>query len=173
MGRAPSSSLCLGWETFVRPTVTSVQRWWRRASESPQWIAERVGAALEEPIFERAAIVGNSMGAGSAVMAAAERPELVSGLVLVGPFVRNGATGAVQRIMLRAAMVPLWAASSWKAYMPKLYAGQRPVDFDDHRDRVVASLRLRQVVLTHHPNQPRPRRGVPGNGVRTDADRDG
>jgi pimeloyl-ACP methyl ester carboxylesterase len=25
--------------------------------------------------------------------------------------------------------------------MPKLYAGQRPVDFDEHRDRVVASLR--------------------------------
>ncbi len=38
-------------------------------------------------------------------------------------------------------MVPLWAAASWKAYMPKLYAGRRPVDFDDHRDRVVASLR--------------------------------
>jgi pimeloyl-ACP methyl ester carboxylesterase len=97
--------------------------------------------ALIEELGGPAVLVGNSMGAGSAVMAAAERPELVSGLVLVGPFVRNGATGAMQRIMLRAAMVPLWAASSWKAYMPKLYAGQRPVDFDDHRDRVVASLR--------------------------------
>jgi pimeloyl-ACP methyl ester carboxylesterase len=81
------------------------------------------------------------MGSGAAVMAAAKQPELVSGLVLVGPFVRNGASGAMQRIMLRAAMAPLWAAASWKAYMPKLYAGQRPVDFDDHRDRVVASLR--------------------------------
>ena len=97
--------------------------------------------ALIEELGGPAVLVGNSMGAGSAVMAAAERPELVSGLVLVGPFVRNGATGAVQRIMLRAAMAPLWAAASWKAYMPKLHAGRRPVDFDDHRDRVVASLR--------------------------------
>ncbi len=97
--------------------------------------------ALIEELGGPAVLVGNSMGAGSAVMTAAERPELVSGLVLVGPFVRNGATGAVQRIMLRAAMAPLWAAATWKAYMPKLYAGQRPVDFDDHRDRVVASLR--------------------------------
>ena len=97
--------------------------------------------ALIEELGGPAVLVGNSMGAGAAVMVAAERPELVSGLVLVGPFVRNGATGAVQRIMLRAAMVPLWAAASWKAYMPKLYAGRRPVDFDDHRDRVVASLR--------------------------------
>ena len=97
--------------------------------------------ALIEELGGPAVVVGNSMGSGAAVMAAARQPELVSGLVLVGPFVRNGATGAMQRIMLRAAMAPLWAAAAWKAYMPKLYAGQRPVDFDDHRDRVVASLR--------------------------------
>jgi hypothetical protein len=38
-------------------------------------------------------------------------------------------------------MAQPWAATSWKAYMPKLYAGQRPSDFDEYRDRVVASLR--------------------------------
>ena len=41
-----------------------------------------------------AVVVGNSMGAGSAVVAAAQRPGLVSGLVPVGPFVRNGKTSA-------------------------------------------------------------------------------
>jgi pimeloyl-ACP methyl ester carboxylesterase len=97
--------------------------------------------ALIEELGGPAVVVGNSMSAGSAVMVAAQRPELVSGLVLVGPFVRNGAVGAMQRAMLRAAMAPLWAASAWKAYMPKLYAGERPADFDEHRDRVVASLR--------------------------------
>ncbi len=97
--------------------------------------------ALIEELGGPAVVVGNSMSAGSAVMSAAQRPELVTGLVLVGPFVRNGAVSAVQRIMLRAAMAPLWAAASWKAYMPKLYAGQHPVDFDEHRDNVVASLR--------------------------------
>jgi len=34
-----------------------------------------------------------------------------------------------------------WAATAWKSYMPKLYAGQRPADFAEYRDRVVASLR--------------------------------
>lgn len=33
-----------------------------------------------------AVVVGNSMGAGAAAWAAAERPDLVAGLVLVGPF---------------------------------------------------------------------------------------
>lgn len=105
--------------------------------------AETAGdvVALIEELGAPAVVVGNSMSAGSAVMAAAQRPELVTGLVLVGPFVRNGAVSAVQRIMLRVAMAPLWAAATWKAYLPKLYAGRRPVDFEAHRDNVVASLR--------------------------------
>ena len=35
-----------------------------------------------------------------------------------------------------------WAALSWKAYLPSLYAGQQPVDFDEYRyTAVVANLR--------------------------------
>jgi pimeloyl-ACP methyl ester carboxylesterase len=50
-------------------------------------------AALIDELGAPAVIVGNSMGAGAATLVAAERPELVAGLVLVGPFVRNGETG--------------------------------------------------------------------------------
>jgi pimeloyl-ACP methyl ester carboxylesterase len=32
------------------------------------------------------------------------------------------------------------AGLAWKSYLPKLYAGRRPADFDEYRDRVVASL---------------------------------
>ena len=88
-----------------------------------------------------AVVVGNSMGAGSAVLAAAQRPGLVCGLVLVGPFVRNGKTSAMRHLLLRVAMAPPWAAASWKSYLPKLYAGRRPADFGEYRDQVVASLR--------------------------------
>ena len=45
-----------------------------------------------------AVIVGNSMGAGSAVLAAAGQPGLVCGLVLVGPFVRDPAEARSQRL---------------------------------------------------------------------------
>jgi pimeloyl-ACP methyl ester carboxylesterase len=96
--------------------------------------------ALIEQLGGPAIIVGNSMGAGAAAIAAAQQPELVRGLVLLGPFVRNGKISTIQRLMLRAAMAPPWAAMSWKAYLPKLYAGQRPDDFDDYRAQVVASL---------------------------------
>jgi len=98
-------------------------------------------AALICELGGPAVIVGNSMAAGSAVLAAAQRPELVSGLVLVGPFVRNPAVGAGRRVLLRVAMAPLWAAISWKSYLPKLYAGRRPADFGEYRAQVVAGLR--------------------------------
>jgi pimeloyl-ACP methyl ester carboxylesterase len=97
--------------------------------------------ALIEKLGGPAIVVGNSMGAASAVISAAERPELVKGLVLIGPFVRNASMNAMQRLLLRVAMAPLWAAAAWKSYLPKLYAGRRPEDFDAYRNRVVASLR--------------------------------
>jgi pimeloyl-ACP methyl ester carboxylesterase len=96
--------------------------------------------ALVDALGGPAIVIGNSMAAGAAVIAAANEPHQVSGLVLVGPFVRNGG-GALQRLMLRAMLAPRWAAASWKTYLPKLYAGQRPTDFDDYRTRVIASLR--------------------------------
>jgi pimeloyl-ACP methyl ester carboxylesterase len=98
-------------------------------------------AALIDELGGPAVIVGNSMGAGAATLVAADRPEVVAGLVLVGPFVRNGKTGAITKLVLRAAMARPWAAMVWKSYLPTLYAGRRPDDFDEHRDRMVASIR--------------------------------
>jgi pimeloyl-ACP methyl ester carboxylesterase len=97
-------------------------------------------AALIEQLGGPAVIVGNSMAAGAAVIVAAEHPELVSGLVLVGPFVRNGETSAIKLALFRLMMARPWAAVAWKSYLPKLYSGQRPSDFDAYRRQVVASL---------------------------------
>lgn len=86
--------------------------------------------ALIEELGGPAVIVGNSMGPGAAAFTAAERPDIVSGLVLIGPFVRNPDRSTFNRIMLRVAMAPAWAATSWKSYVPRLYAGRKPADFD-------------------------------------------
>lgn len=88
-----------------------------------------------------AVVIGNSMGGGAAVWAAAEQPKQISGLVLLAPFVRDAKTTAVQRLVLRIAMVPLWAATTWKAYLPTLNAGRRPDDFEAYRSAVIASLK--------------------------------
>lgn len=89
-----------------------------------------------------AVIVGNSMAAGAAVLVAADFPELVRGLVLVGPFVREPASDNVfSRLFFRMLMAPPWAAAVWRAYLPKLYAGTLPTDFAAYRDQVHGSIR--------------------------------
>lgn len=97
--------------------------------------------ALIEELGGPAVVVGNSMGAGAAAFAAAERPDVINGLVLVGPFVRNPDMSAFNRIMLRVAMARAWAVPAWKSYSPRLYAGRRPADFDAYLAKVVGSMR--------------------------------
>jgi len=97
--------------------------------------------ALIDELSGPAVVAGNSMGAAAAVLAAADRPDLVVGLVLVGPFLRDRASSFIGRFVLRLALSQLLAATTWRAYMPKLYAGRRPDDFEEYRDKVVASLR--------------------------------
>lgn len=90
---------------------------------------------------ERVVVLGNSMAAGAAVIAAAERPDLIAGLVLSGPFVRDGEIGAGMRLMFRLLMQPAWIVPAWRAYLPSLFAGRHPDDFAEELDRVVAALR--------------------------------
>jgi pimeloyl-ACP methyl ester carboxylesterase len=97
--------------------------------------------ALIQELGGPAIIIGNSLAAGSAVLVAAANPELVAGLVLVGPSARPPAGSAVQRLEFRVLMAPLWARMAWNAYLPKLYAGQKPVDFAQYRADVSAAMK--------------------------------
>ena len=79
--------------------------------------------ALVDELGGPAYLVGNSMGAGAAVIAAAERPEAVSGLVLVGPFVRNPPGGAFAMLMFRLALLKPWGPAAFMSYYPKWTPG--------------------------------------------------
>src|SRR3954452_6465435 len=97
--------------------------------------------ALIEHLGGPAVVIGNSMGAGAAAWGAAERPELVGGMVLVGAFVRNPPMNPLLALAFRAAMAGPWAPRVWASYLPKLYPGRRPEDFAAHRNAIVASMR--------------------------------
>lgn len=67
-------------------------------------------------------LAGASLSAGAAVIAAGRRPDLVVGLVLLGPFVRNG-MGPMMRWLLHIALAPPWGPTIWRAQAAKLWPG--------------------------------------------------
>jgi pimeloyl-ACP methyl ester carboxylesterase len=88
-----------------------------------------------------AVVIGNSMGAAIGVLVAAAQPALVSGLVLIGPFVRNGRVNPALRAIMRVATSRPFVAGVWNMYLPSLFAGRKPADFDGYRAQVVESTR--------------------------------
>jgi pimeloyl-ACP methyl ester carboxylesterase len=102
--------------------------------------ASDIGALIDE-LGGKAVVGGNSLAAGAAVILAAEHPEKVAGLVLLGPFVRNPPASAFMTWMFHTMMAPLWVATAWKSYLPTLYKGTKPADFEEYRSTVIASIK--------------------------------
>lgn len=85
-----------------------------------------------------AIVVGNSMGAAAAVIAASQRPEAIDRLVLVGPFLRDGKT--IGRLAFRLALLKPWGPRVWRGYFAKLFPTGQPADLAEHRAAVDAAL---------------------------------
>jgi pimeloyl-ACP methyl ester carboxylesterase len=97
--------------------------------------------ALVEELGGPALVLGNSMAAGAAVIAAADAPSSIAGLGLLGPFVRNPPGGAVLGAVMRALLLRPWGPVVWDAYYRGLFPGHRPADFAEHRREMTASFR--------------------------------
>lgn len=96
--------------------------------------------ALVEELDGPAYLVGNSMGAGAAVIAAARTPDAVRGLVLVGPFVRNP-PGRLAALLFRLVLLKPWGPAAFMSYYPKWLPGTKPEGYDAHTAAVARNLR--------------------------------
>lgn len=76
-------------------------------------------------------LVGNSMAAGAAIVAAARRPELVRSLVLTGPFVRDVMPGWATAAIFGPLLSGPWRAAMWDWYMRKAFPTRVPPDAVD------------------------------------------
>jgi pimeloyl-ACP methyl ester carboxylesterase len=86
-----------------------------------------------------AIIYGTSNGAAAGVYAAAEAPELVRGLVLAAPFVRDGQQNLGQRLTMSLMRVSGLATPLYLMYFPK-WEPKRPADFAEHKALLKANL---------------------------------
>jgi len=103
--------------------------------------AGRDALSLIDHIGGPALLVGNSMGAGASVWAAAEAPTKVAGLVLTGPFVRNPKTNPVMALLYRLLLVKPWGPAAWHSYYRKSYPGRPPADLPAHQERIRQAMR--------------------------------
>ena len=95
--------------------------------------------ALIRHLGRPATIIGHSNAAAAAIWAAAQEPELVSGLALIGPFLQDGKLSPVMRL---AEKIVTGSPLIWsRFYYPSLYKAAKPADFDEYLRTMRASLR--------------------------------
>jgi len=102
--------------------------------------------ALVEHLGGPAVVIGSSMGTSAAAWAAAERPDLVSGLVLVSPMLRETSSPGVARslthLLYRVLFARPWGAAVWATYYrTALNKGAKAPWLDEHARALRASMR--------------------------------
>lgn len=114
---------------------------------SADWPTYTTGAAAADllALLDRlqggpAVVVGNSFGAGPAVWAAADHPEAIRGLVLIGPFVRDHDTGPMQKIAMAVLFSGPWRVRAWAWYYGTLFPTHKPADFAPYLATLRANL---------------------------------
>jgi pimeloyl-ACP methyl ester carboxylesterase len=100
--------------------------------------------ALIEELGGPATVLGNSMGAASAAWAAAERAELIAGLVFYGPLLRDATASmfarAANRLLYRFALARPWGARFWSGYYRSINRGTRAPWLEEQVASIRASL---------------------------------
>lgn len=95
--------------------------------------ADDLLAVLDHARVERAVIAGCSLSAASALVAAARRPDRISGLLLLGPVTRDLPAGRWMRPLFRPMFAPWWGARLWSAFYGSLFKRTRPADLPAHQ----------------------------------------
>lgn len=114
----------------------------------PDYAASATGSDIVALVRQLAGgpalIIGDSYGAGAAAWAAADAPNDVAGLVLIGPFVRDVELSAEQQHYLAHMFTLLQGpqgVDTWLRYYASLYPQALPADFDTYAVRLGQNLR--------------------------------
>jgi pimeloyl-ACP methyl ester carboxylesterase len=85
-------------------------------------------------------VIGNSMAAGAAVIAAAREPQAIRSLTLVGPFVRDVMPAWLASAMFGPLLTGPWGAKLWGSFFKRAFGTRLPDDFAEEAARRNANL---------------------------------
>ncbi|HUY79608.1 MAG TPA: alpha/beta hydrolase [Ktedonobacterales bacterium] len=122
---------------------------WRGLGETtadwPDYSVEAVGgdmlALIRHLGAQPASIVAHSYNSASAVCAATAAPELVAGLALHGPFVRDHGPQWQSRLINGLLFGGPWALTLWRLYYANAFPLRKPADFTQYFQAQLAMLR--------------------------------
>ena len=98
-------------------------------------------ALLEHLNAGSAIILGNSFAAGSALWAAHDAPARVSGLVLLGPIVRDLKVSWFAKLTLSIGFAGPWRVWFWVTYWNSLFPTHKPADQGQVKAAITENLR--------------------------------
>lgn len=87
-----------------------------------------------------ATLVASSYVGGSATLASVLEPSVVTGIVLLGGFIREEPPTMTSRMLKRFMASPL-ARGMWPGYYKSLYTSAKPADLDDHISAIAGNLK--------------------------------
>jgi pimeloyl-ACP methyl ester carboxylesterase len=87
-----------------------------------------------------ALLVGDSMAGGASVWAAAEAPELIAGVALIDPFVRDMGPLWPGRLLWPVLFADLWGPAAWGKYYSTLYPTRHPADWQEYMQQLKRNL---------------------------------
>jgi pimeloyl-ACP methyl ester carboxylesterase len=88
-----------------------------------------------------AVILGNSFAAGSALWAASDAPELIRGVALLGPIVRDLPVSPTTMLALQVGLGGPWQVEFWTRYVDALFPARKPDDHASYKAALAANLR--------------------------------
>jgi pimeloyl-ACP methyl ester carboxylesterase len=86
-------------------------------------------------------IIGTSFSPGAAVWAAAERPEAIRSLILIGAFVRDPQPSFMQKLTTGVLLRGPWKVPMWITYYKTLYPRRKPDDFEAYLSDLSTNLK--------------------------------
>lgn len=104
-------------------------------------VGEDILALIDHLDAGPAHVIGTSFSPGAAVYAAAEQPQAIRSLVLIGAFVRDPQMSSVQKMMTALMFAGPWKVSAWSTYYKTLYPSQQPADYDEYITQLKDTLR--------------------------------
>lgn len=97
-------------------------------------------AMIEHLDAEAAHLICTSKAAGSGVWAAAERPDRVRSLVLIGPFAHEVRISPIMNALFWLMMHNPWRVRAWAMYYGTIYPTRKPADFQDYIKELTENL---------------------------------